>query len=72
MQLNSSHLGAASNLGALLTDEGELNEAEELLSRAVEQAPKDVSLRINYGKLLAEKDERAPLLDLLKAGGEVF
>ena len=59
LQLNPAHTGAASNLGALLTDDGELDEAERLFLIAVEQAPKNVNLRINYGKLLSEKDEHA-------------
>lgn len=57
LQLNPAHAGAASNLGALLTDDGELEEAELLFVKAVDQYPNDVNLRINYGKLLAEKDE---------------
>ena len=44
-------------LWRLLTDDGELEEAEQLFSKAVEQSPNDVNLRINYGMLLAEKNE---------------
>ncbi len=57
LQLNPAHAGAASNLGALLTDNDELEEAEQLFSAALEHAPANVNLRINYGKLFAEKDE---------------
>ncbi len=46
-------------MGALLTDEGELDDAEEILAKSVEEAPRDVNLRINYGKLLADKNEQA-------------
>ena len=57
MQLNPAHAGAASSLGVLLTDDDEFEEAELVLFRAIEHNPEDVSLRINYGKLLSDKYE---------------
>ena len=53
LKLNSAHIAAASNLGALLTDLGELDEAKKLLENAIEKAPEDINLRINYGRVLA-------------------
>ena len=40
-----------------LADEGELDEAEKLFVKALADSPNNVSLRINYGKLLAQKDQ---------------
>ena len=55
LQLNPAHARAASNLGALLTNDGELDEAEQLFLRSIDQSPNYANLRINYARLLSEK-----------------
>ena len=59
LQLNPAHDRAASNLGALLTDDGELEEAEQLFLRSIDQSPNYANLRINYARLLSEKGQHA-------------
>lgn len=57
LRLNPAHVGAASNFGALLTDAGHMDEAEEVFSQAFEHVPKDVNLIIDFCRLLAHKED---------------
>ena len=59
LQADPSHAGAASNLGALLLDDGREDEALALLAHAVDLAPDDAAARVNLANGLVQTNRLA-------------
>jgi predicted O-linked N-acetylglucosamine transferase (SPINDLY family) len=59
LQADPSHAGAASNLGALLLEDGREDEALALLAHAVDLAPDDASAQVNLANGLVQANRLA-------------
>jgi protein O-GlcNAc transferase len=66
LQADPSHAGAASNLGALLLDDGRADEALALLAHAVDLAPDDAGARVNLANGLVQTNRLAEGVEHLR------
>jgi glutathione synthase/RimK-type ligase-like ATP-grasp enzyme len=57
LELEPSHLGALSRLGALLADSGENHLAQEVFAEAVRQHPRDPMSRVNLANLRIKNEQ---------------
>jgi len=63
LKADPSHAGAASNLGALLLDDGREEEAVALLAHAVDLAPGDAGARVNLANGLVQTNRPAESIE---------